>query len=190
MGEVSKSLRMKHSQDRGGRWQGRDEVTMFTGILCRWTDPHVGKLLGRQMECRHQDFPLITRGHWRRTINKSVQATLGAFCKRRGTDQTFWGPPQDLSCIQDSHFHPDIKLNQSHILNLVLIMKAFASHSLCSAGCTDQAQTTIYLLQSYFESMYFRNTETADKSQFQKTQDESRHFMSIFHLKKLIWWIS
>lgn len=142
------------------------------------------------MGCRHQDFPLITPGHWRWATKELVQVTLGAFCKLRPTDQTFWGPPQDLSSIQDNHFHADIKLNRSHMLNSVLITKMFPSYSLCSAGCTDQVQTTIYLFQSDLESIYLRNTEMADKSQFQKTQDKSRHFMGIFHLKKLVQWIN
>lgn len=35
---------------------------------------------------------------------------------------------------------------------------------LCSAGSTDQVQITVYLFQSYFEPIYFRNTEMANKS--------------------------
>lgn len=123
MVKVSNSLHVKHSQDGGGRWQRRNEVTKLTGFLCGGIGSHVGKLLGKQTGYRHQGFPLITHGHWSRTINESVQVTL-AF--GRPTDQTFRAPPQDLSSTQHNHFHPDIKLNQSHIPNLVLIMKTFA----------------------------------------------------------------
>lgn len=80
---------MKHSQARGGRWQGKVEVTKLKRVLCGGIDSSAGKLLRKQIGCRHQDFTPITCGHWRRTINESVPAALGLFC--RPTDQDLLG---------------------------------------------------------------------------------------------------